>query len=198
MLVRSRPFFGRKGSIMEKKVQVPDGVEVRIDGMCVTVKGPLGELSKDFDDPRFNRLVKLEKKDNEVQVSNLDEGRKITAMVGTIAAHVKNMILGTSVGFKYDMKIMYTHFPITVTQAGTEIQVKNFFGEKGARSATVVGDTEVKIDKENITLTGINVEDVGQTAANIERSCKLTGRDRRIFQDGIFLTGRHLKNGEKV
>src|SRR3989339_554877 len=99
---------------MEKKVQVPDGVEVRVDGMRVTVKGPLGELSKDFDDPRFNRLVELARKG--------------------IAAHVKNMILGTSVWFRYDMKVMYSHFPITVTQTGTEIQVKNFFGEKGARS----------------------------------------------------------------
>src|SRR3989338_9686821 len=126
---------------MEKKVQVPDGVEVRVDGMRVTVKGPLGELSKDFYDPRFNRLVKLEKKDNEVHVSNLDESRKITAMVGTIAAHVKNMILGTSVGFKYDMKVMYTHFPITLTHADNQIHIKNFFGEKGARSAEVVGKT---------------------------------------------------------
>ncbi|MBS3050624.1 MAG: 50S ribosomal protein L6 [Candidatus Aenigmarchaeota archaeon] len=183
---------------MEKKVKIPDGVDIRIDGMSIAVKGPLGELSKDFDDPRFSKLVKVEKAGDEVHVSNLKEGRKIGAMVGTIAAHIKNMMLGTSIGFKYEMKVMYTHFPITVTHSGQEVQIKNFFGEKGSRSATVVGKTEVEIDKENITLTGINVEEVGQTAANLERACKLTGRDRRIFQDGIFLTGRRLKTGEKV
>lgn len=183
---------------MEKNVTIPDGVEVRIDGTKVIVKGSLGELTKDFDDPRFNGLVKMEKKDSEVQVSCGDSGRKLKAMVGTIAAHINNMMLGASVGFRYDMRIMYTHFPITVTHSGNEVQVKNFFGEKAARTSKVVGKTEVKIDKENITLTGINVEEIGQTAANLERACKLTGRDRRIFQDGIFLTGRHLKNGEKL
>ena len=186
-----------KGFEMEKKVQIPDGVDVRIDGMNIIVKGPLGELSKDFDDPRFNKLVKVEKTGNEVHVANVKDGRKIGAMVGTIAAHINNMVLGTTVGFEYVMKIMYTHFPITVTQAGNEIQVKNFFGEKGARSAKVAGKTEVKIDKETITLTGNNIEEIGQTAANLERACKLTGRDRRIFQDGIFLTSRRLKTGEK-
>ena len=183
---------------MEKKVEIPDKVEVKVNEMCVTVKGPNGELSKDFDDPRFNGLIKFEQKGNVFHVSNSDEKRKTGAVVGTIAAHTKNMILGVTVGFKYEMKILYTHFPMTVAQSGDEIQIKNFFGEKGFRKAHVVGKTDVKIEKETITLTGNDIEEVGQTAANIERGCKLTGRDRRVFQDGIYRTGRHLKTGEAL
>ena len=183
---------------MEKTVAIPEGTDVRVDGTKITVKGSLGELSKDFDDPRFNGLVIIEKKDSTIAVTCREDDKKLSAMVGTVAAHINNMIVGTRTGFKYDMKIMYTHFPITIAQVGNEVQIKNFFGEKGARTAKVVGKTEVKIDKENITLEGINVEEIGQTAANLERACKLTGRDRRIFQDGIFLTGRHTKTGEKL
>lgn len=183
---------------MEKKVNVPDNVNVHLEGLKISVKGSLGEITKDFDDPRFNKLVKIEKKDSEIRLVSLGDNKKINAVVGTIAAHIKNMILGTSIGFKYEMRILYTHFPITVSSSGSEIQIKNFFGEKGSRVAKIVGRTEIKIDKENIMLVGIDVEEVGQTAANIERACKLTGRDRRIFQDGIFITGRYLNTGEAI
>jgi len=182
---------------MEKTVVIPENVQIEVKGLHVTVKGN-GELSRDFADPRLNGLIKIEKKDSTIHVSNSEDSRKIGANVGTIAAHIKNMILGVTTGFKYTMKIMYTHFPLTVSISGDEIQIKNFFGEKGSRTAGIVGKTEVKVDKEYVILTGNNVEDVGQTAANIERACKLTGRDRRIFQDGIFLTDRQLKTGEKV
>nr|AJS11802.1 50S ribosomal protein L6P [uncultured archaeon] len=182
---------------MEKTVPIPDNVQIEVKGLQVTVKGN-GELSRDFADPRLNGLIKIEKKDSMIHVSDSGDSRKVGANVGTIAAHIKNMILGVTAGFKYTMKIMYTHFPLTVSVSDDEIQIKNFFGEKGSRTAGIVGKTEVKVDKEHIILTGASVEDVGQTAANIERACKLTGRDRRIFQDGIFLTDRQLKTGEKV
>ena len=178
---------------MEKTFSIPEGIDVEINGMHVTVKGKNGQLTRDFDDPRHNRLVKIEKKDSVVHVSSNDTNRTINAVVGTVAAHIKNMIAGVSTGFKYEMKIMYTHFPITVSVSGAEVQIKNFFGEKGSRTADIVGSTKVNIDKEFVTLTGPSIEEVGQTAANIESACKLTGRDRRIFQDGIFIMKKHGK-----
>lgn len=184
---------------MEKIFAIPEGVDISINKLHIAVKGTNGELSRDFDDPRFNALVKIEKKDSKIHVSSIGrENRTVNAVVGTIAAHIKNMARGVKTGFSYNMKIMYTHFPITITISGNEVQIKNFFGEKGSRTAMIVGKTEVKVDKEFITLSGINLEEVGQTAANIEQACKLTGRDRRIFQDGIYITSRQLKTGEKI
>jgi large subunit ribosomal protein L6 len=183
---------------MEKTYTVPNGVEVHVHNMHIKVKGAHGELSKDFEDPRFNGLINIHKEGDLFKVTGLSENKKVSAMVGTIAAHVKNMALGVSNGYVYEMKILYTHFPITVVQAGREIQVKNFFGEKSIRTAEVVGNVDVKIEKDTITIAGINVEEVGQTAANIERACKLRNRDRRIFQDGIYLDSRKLKTGEHV
>ena len=182
----------------ERNIEMPPEAGVTISGMKVKVSGPKGELTKSFDDPRLNKMIVMEKSDNSVVVKTSSEKRKMKAVVGTIAKHIKNMALGVTTGYKYTMKILYTHFPINITVKDKEVQIRNFFGEKGARVAKVVGKVDVKIDKDEITLTGINIEDVGQTAANIEQACRLSGRDRRIFQDGIYITGRFLQSGEKI
>ena len=126
-------------------------------------------------------------KDGKLVVSTTSDKRKAIAMTGTVAAHLKNMVLGATDGYSYELKIVYTHFPITVTAKDGKIEVKNFLGEKGIRRVDIFGNVDVQIDKEMIKVVGANVEEVGQTSANIERSCKLKGRDRRIFQDGIYI-----------
>ncbi len=182
----------------ERKVEIPSGADVTISSMTIKVKGPKGELTKSFDDPRLNKAIILEKADGSVIVKTDSDKRKIKAMTGTISKHIKNMAYGATIGYRYTLKILYTHFPINVTSKDNEVHIRNFLGEKGARIAKVSGNVQVKIDKEEITLTGINIEDVGQTAANIEQACRISGRDRRIFQDGIYITGRFLQSGEKV
>ena len=52
-----------------------------------------------------------------------------------------------------------------------------------------MGDTKVEVKGQDIILTGIEREDVGQTMGNIEQACRITKFDRRIFQDGIYFTG---------
>lgn len=179
-----------------KSIEVPKDVAVRIDGMNVKVKGPKGEVMRDFNNPSYNHAVQLLKNGG----IEIKFGGKKTykAVAGTIEAHVKNMILGVTVGFEYRLKIVYSHFPISITMKDGEIHVKNFLGEKGARIARISKGCDVKVDKEEIVLTGIDIESLGQTAQRIEQACRLSGRDRRIFQDGIFLTSRRLGNGEKI
>ena len=181
---------------MMKEVEVPEGVEVELNNRAVKVNGPKGELVKSFDDPRFNRSVEI-KKDGKVVITS-NEKRKNKAFVGTLASNIRNMIIGVTVGFRYTMKIYYSHFPMTITVKDNEVQIRNFLGEKGARTAKVVGKSEVKAEKDQITVNGISIEDVGQTCANIEQACKLSKRDRRIFLDGIYLSARHLQNGEEL
>lgn len=184
--------------MIEKKIKIPDNVEIEINKMTVSVKGEKGSITKNFGNPKFNKFVNIEKNNNEILISTNSEKRKIKAIVKTIHSHIINMIRGVTYGFRYEMKIVYTHFPITVTVKDREIQIKNFLGEKGIRKAKIVGNVDVKIEKDTIILTGINIEDVGQTSANIEHSCKLTKRDRRIFVDGIYTTGKFLQNGEAL
>jgi len=175
---------------MEKIVTVPEGIEVDINNMRITVKGEKGTLEKEFIHPMFAGKLKIVKEGNEVKVSSDSEKRKIKAMVGTIAAHLKNMIRGVTEGYAYKLKIVYMHFPFTVKVDGDIVTVGNFLGEKSMRKAKVVGDSKVEIKGDEIIVTGINREDVGQTCGNLERSTKVSSRDRRVFQDGIFLVSK--------
>ena len=121
--------------MMEKTVEIPDGVEITINGLAIALKGSKGQLSRDFSDPRLTGLIKIEMKGKKVHVTSLsaskktETNKKMGAIAGSIAAHIRNMSHGVKTGYKYDMKILYTHFPITVTLSGKEVQVKNFFGE---------------------------------------------------------------------
>ena len=173
---------------MERRIEIPEGVHVNLENRKVIVKGSKGELSRSFSDPRFNKMVKIEKNGNEVVVSG-DDKRKVKAFVGTVESHILNMIDGVVNGYQYKMKILYTHFPINIEIKGDSVLIRNFLGEKGARVAKITGKVDVKVQKDEIILTGINKEDAGQTAANIERACKISKRDRRIFVDGIFIQG---------
>lgn len=183
---------------VENKITVPEGVDVSVSGKSIRIKGPKGEVERDFSDPRYMDTVFIDKKDSEIIVWAKSDKRKIKSMCGTISAHIRNMLTGVTKGYKYTMKIFYTHFPISITVKDREVQIRNFIGEKGARTAEIVGDTEVKVEKDEIIILGTGVEAVGQTAANIERACKLSKRDRRIFQDGIYISGKFLQTGEKL
>ena len=116
--------------------------------------------------------------------------KKEKALVGTWAAHAKNMVVGVSEGFEYRMKIVYAHFPVKVThdKKASILNISNFMGEKLDRKAKILEGVNVKIDGDQITLTGVNRENLGQTAANIEVSTKIKGFDIRVFQDGIYIT----------
>ena len=104
---------------------------------------------------------------------------------------------GVSEGFTYKMKAVYSHFPMTlkVDYANNKFVVNNYFGEKVPRLAKLPwSEEEVKVEVKNKTeviIFGKDKEKVGQTTANIERCCTVKKRDRRIFQDGIYLVGKY-------
>jgi large subunit ribosomal protein L6 len=117
-----------------------------------------------------------------------DSRRRVNlALLGTWAAHLNNMITGVTMGWEARMKIVYSHFPIKLVQEGKDILVQNFLGEKKPRVTSIVGDTKVDIKKDEVIISGISKEDVGQSAANIELATKITGYDRRVFQDGCYI-----------
>jgi len=171
---------------METTIEIPGGISIDVEKFKVKVAGPKGNLEKDFYSPLFAKEISIKKTDNKIVISSESKRKKVKAMVGTIKSHVLNMAEGVKQGFSVKLKIVYMHFPFTVKITGKEILVNNFLGEKTPRKTTIVGDCKVEINGDEITVTGINKEDVGQTAANLERSTWIKARDRRVFQDGIF------------
>jgi len=87
----------------------------------------------------------------------------------------------------YTMEVYYAHFPMQVTVEGDEVVIENFLGERAQRRTPIRGDTDVQIDGETVTLSGSDKEAVGQTAADIEQLTKVTDKDTRVFQDGVYI-----------
>lgn len=166
-----------------RQVEIPEGVEVRVADGTVTVKGPKGELSKRLWYPGIEIL----KEESHLVVNSKFDRKRQRAMVGTLAAHIGNMITGVSSGFEYKMKVVYSHFPIQLKASQSEVTINNFLGERRPRSAKIVAGTKVNLGKDEVTVFGIDKEKVGQTMANIEQATRVRGFDIRVFQDGIYL-----------
>ena len=171
-----------------KVIEVPEGIEVTIEGLKVRVKGKLGELERNFENAHTRKTIRIEKEGNKIIVSTDRKNRKYKAIAFAIAAHIRNMFKGVQEGFEYRLKVIYTHFPINVQIQGGEMVIQNFMGEKAVRKVKLDPNVEVKIQGSEIIVKGLDKEMVGQLAAKIEQSCRVKGRDRRRFQDGIYMT----------
>ncbi len=170
-----------------EEVEIPENVSVDIDGLRVKVSGPKGSLERDFSHARG---VIIRKEDNRVVIETYFARRREKALVGTLAAHIRNMIRGVTKGYRYKLKIVYSHFPISVEvdEEARVVKIKNFLGEKASRIAKIVGDdVKVRVEGEDVIVEGIDKEHVGQTAANIELATKVKDKDRRVFADGIYI-----------
>jgi large subunit ribosomal protein L6 len=171
---------------MDKVIEIPKDIEAEIESFKVKIKGPKGSLERDFFSPLFKKDITLKKEDNRISIMTESKRKKVKAMVGTMQAHINNMFKGVTEGYTVKLKIVYMHFPFTIKIAGKEITVNNFLGEKLARKTKIVGDCKIEVKGDEITVTGISKDDVGQTSANLERVTWIKKRDRRVFQDGIF------------
>ncbi len=169
-----------------QKVKIPQGVEVKINGSKVEVKGPQGHLTRDFNFSGIDFQVK----GNELIIGHKKATKNEKKTINTTFAHLKNMLKGVEENYEYNLKVCYSHFPITVEMKGKEAIIKNFLGEKVPRKAKIPQGVEVKVDKEFITVSAADKELAGQAAANFEKATLIRKRDRRVFQDGIFITSK--------
>lgn len=167
-------------------IEIPANVEATIEGNVVKIKGPKGDLSREFN----ISSLELRKEGNKIVIGNKKATKKEKKNMNSIKAHLKNMIEGVLNGFEYHLKVCYSHFPMTVEVHGQEITIKNYLGENTARKCKIVKGAAVKVEKDYITVTAIDREVAGQTAANLEKATKVRNRDKRIFQDGIFMTSK--------
>ncbi|HUK37691.1 MAG TPA: 50S ribosomal protein L6 [Methanomicrobiales archaeon] len=169
-----------------RKVKIHEGVTVRIEGTLVKVQGPKGMLMREMYYPNVSLAVT----DREMTISTDATRKKILAVCGTYAAHVQNMCTGVTKGYQYRMRVVYSHFPIQLKLAGDRIEVGNFLGEKRSRFARIEKDVKVALGADEVTVTGIDKESVGKTAANIEHATRIRERDPRVFQDGVYIVER--------
>ncbi|NJE05953.1 50S ribosomal protein L6 [Thermococcus sp. M36] len=168
---------------VREEVEIPEGVEVTVENNVVKVKGPKGELEREFSYPG----VQIFTEDDKVVVFKEFPRRRDIAIARTFKAHIANMLRGVTEGFTYKLKVVYSHFPMTVKVQGDEVIIENFLGEKNPRRAKILPGVTVKVMGQEVIVEGIDREAVGQTAANIEQATRITKWDRRVFQDGIYI-----------
>jgi len=164
-------------------VEVPQGVAASLEGRTVVISGKLGTVRKSLDKVHVD--VKME--GGAIRITPFTKKKKDRVSGNTAASLLRNIVFGVTSGYLYKMKVVFAHFPISVRVKGDIINVENFMGERSARTARIVGDCKVTTEGDDIIIKGVSLEDVGQTAANVEQATKIKRKDQRIFLDGIYV-----------
>ncbi|HEX9612553.1 MAG TPA: 50S ribosomal protein L6 [Candidatus Bathyarchaeia archaeon] len=173
---------------LQRTVSIPDQVSVQVEGRTVKVKGPLGSLQEDLS----HLPVSINVNDNKVQLETTWPRKREIGMLGTAAALVRNMLKGVTQGYRYELRTVYAHFPVTVKvdEKAKVLKIENFTGEKTPRYAKIVEGVRVVVKGEDLSVEGIDLKSVSQTAANIQDSTKIKKKDLRVFLDGIYVSGK--------
>jgi len=173
-------------------IDVPKGVSFALHGRRLLAKGPLGAVERPFP---ADALALASEAGHVTLTLRLPSHRKRSqALLNTWAAHLRNLSGSLTVGVEARLKIVAAHFPMKVQVKESHLLIENFLGEKYPRSSDLVPGTSARVDGEFVILSGYDMEQVGQSAANIERASRIRDYDPRVFQDGIYLVERaHLK-----
>ena len=174
-----------------QRIGVPKEINIKIDKHTFILNHNNKEIKKKLYYPGIN----IKNENNTIIISSTKNSRNEKRLINTYKAHIKNMIRGLIEGYTYKLKICSSHFPMNVSLDKNKIIIKNFFGEKVPRKAKILEGVDVKIEGDIITVTGVDKEKVGQTSANMEKSTRITNRDRRVFMDGIYIID---KGGRKI
>lgn len=175
----------------ERIVKIPAECKVSLQDKVFTFEGPLGKQKYDVSKQFFT----FEIDEGVIRIKSWHGNKHKHDMLGTIAAHIKNNLIGVVKGYKFVLKAAYRRFSITIIieNNGKTVVIKNFLGTKDILTFPVLGDAKAMMgeSKDIIIIQGTNLDDVSQTAARISNTCaKRKKHDQRIFLDGIFVTER--------
>jgi large subunit ribosomal protein L6 len=144
-----------------KPVDLPDGVNVEIDGNAVTVKGTKGQLAREF-----NERISFDVDNGVVTVTRPDDTRESRALHGLSRALLANMVTGVTDGFRKELEIQGVGYRASLKGSDVELLV-------GFSHPVVVeapdGITFEVPEQTKIIVSGIDKEQVGQVAANIRK-----------------------------
>lgn len=176
---------------LRREVEFPEKVDVQLDNSSLIFRGPKGRVQRSFNHPHITLAVENRK----ILLSAPKATKREKMIISSMEAHIRNLVQGVQEPHIYKLKICSGHFPMNVSVSGQELIIKNFLGENVPRRISFRLGVDVKIEGAEIVVTSPDKELAGQTAARIEGLCRITNRDRRIFQDGCYITH---KGGEAV
>ena len=171
------------------EIELGDKINTQLDGSILTLKGPKGEVKRNFPDKK----ISIDHKEKSIILKASKFNKVNKKLIKSYVAHVKNMVEGASKGYRYTLKICSGHFPMNVSVSSNELIVKNFLGEKVPRILKLKENAMVKVEGDNIVVESSNKEIAGQVSADIELLTRRTGYDSRIFQDGLWIVSKGNK-----
>lgn len=167
--------------IGKQPIPVPAGVEVKIDGSSVTVKGPKGELSQTFTD-----VLTITHEDGELLVARPDDSRTSRSLHGLTRSLLANMVEGVSAGFAKNLEIVGVGY--RAAMKGTDLELQLGF----SHPVLVVAEPGIKFEvpqPTRITVSGIDKQRVGQVAADIRKWRK----PEPYKGKGVRYAGEHVR-----
>ena len=169
---------------LKEEIKIPEGLTASIEDHILIIKKGDNELKREL-----SPLIQIKVEGDKIILENKKVTKREKRILGTFVAHIKNIIKGLNEKFKYRLQAVSVHFPMTLSidKEKNELLVKNFLGEKTDRRIKLVNGVDVKINKDIIEIESSDKELAGQCSANIEKGTKVRNRDRRIYQDGIYI-----------
>ncbi|TKJ20889.1 MAG: 50S ribosomal protein L6 [Promethearchaeota archaeon Loki_b32] len=176
-----------KIAFFKEELEIPSDVKVTLEGgHHIRVKGPEGDITKDFS---HIRGIKVSIDKNHIIFTTNFPKSGTLALIKTVVSIINNLIIGVQTNYKFISKICYSHFPCNceVKSDKKEIHVVNFLGERAPRKAKYPENVRVEVESDDVYFIGPDKEALGQAAANVKRACRIRKKDPRVFQDGVYL-----------
>ena len=169
---------------INQELEMPEGISCEYTLGSLSCKGNGLEVKRAMKIPGVNVIIHNTKITLHCKKGNKNDYKTIMSNL----AHIRNIFNGLNKKYIYHLDICNVHFPMTVKIDKNKFMINNFLGEKTPRTAKIIKGVEVEVKGQKITVQSPDLEAAGQTAANIEKATQIRKRDRRIFQDGIYIT----------
>ena len=169
-----------------ESVEIPQGVSCEVSNKILKCAKGGKEVSLKVNVPEMSIFIK----ENKIFLECIRGNKGKRNIMMSYLAHIKKTFFGLDNDYIYKLESCNVHFPMTLKVEGDKLTINNFLGEKTPRLARILSGVKVEVKGAKITITSSDKDAAGQTAANFERATKIRNRDRRIFQDGIFITDR--------
>jgi len=178
-----------KTLVQEESIKVPKGVKISIKAKKVEVTGKHGTLNRDFK----HLPIELWVGGGEVRARMYFGKSKQLSMLRSVCSHISNLFDGVEKKFQYKLRLVYAHFPINanIINGGNAVEIRNFLGEKIVRTVNMLPGVVIKksdTTKDELVVTGADIELTSRSAALIRQSCLVKNKDIRKFLDGIYVS----------
>ncbi len=167
-------------------IDIPEGISCDIVEKTIFCKKDSTILSRFISDTEVIVTIK----NNQILLECKKGNRHHQSVIKSLKAHLANLFTGLENKFVYALEACNVHFPMTLKVEGDKLIINNFLGERVSRKAKIVPGVNIETKGQKITISSYDKEAAGQTAANIEKATRVRNRDRRVFQDGIYIVSK--------